>query len=169
MASFATLQSGNYVRPLRSTARIEHFRVDLSQTVRIGDLMVLGTDSDEGNRIKKSGADPTADRGIVGFAAEALTTDATGATTDVIPVWIADERAEFIAHVCGAAFADETLDNDDVSVQFGLLEDTTAHVWRVDTSETSAKIASIVRNYDAAGDTNGRVVFRVLASERLYI
>ena len=168
MASFATLQSGNHVRPLRSTARIEHFRVDLSQTVRLGDLMVLGTDADEGNRVKKSGADPTTDRGIVGFAAEAITTDSTGSAADVIPIWIADERAEFVAHVCGAAFADQTLDNDQISVQYGLLEDTTARVWRVDISETTAKIASLVRFVDAHGDTNGRVVFRVIASERLY-
>ena len=159
--------SGSYIRP-RYHARIRHFRVDLSQTVRLGDLMVLSADADEGNRVKKAGADPTTDRGIVGFAAEALTTDATGAASDIIPIWIAEGQTEFIGHVSGAAFADTTLDNDNISVEFGMIEDTTNNVWRVDNSETTAKLVRVLELLDAHGDTNGRVAFHVIAPERLY-
>lgn len=161
--------SGSYIRPYRpQNVRIQHFRVDTSQTIRIGDLVLLSTDSDEGNRIKKAGADPTTDRAIVGFAAEAITTDATGSARDVIPVWLATGDQEFIGHVSGAAFADTTLDNDNVSVEFGMIEDTTNNIWRIDNSETSAKLVRILRLIDAHGDTNGRVVFHVIAPERLY-
>lgn len=157
--------SNSYVRPYRNV-RIRQFRVDLSQTIRRGDLLVLSTDADEGNRVKKAGADPTVDRSIVGFAAEAITTDATGAATDVIPVWLATSEAEFLAHVQDA----ETTDNDDISVEFGMVNDSTNNIWRVDTSEVTAKLVRVLELYpiDAVGDTNGRVVFMVIAPERLY-
>lgn len=162
-----SLSEGSYVRPYRNV-RIRHFRVDLSQTVRLGDLMVLSTDADEGNRIKKAGADPATDRSIVGFAAEAITTDATGAASDRIPVWLATEGAEFTAHVCEAALANGTLDNDDISTEHGMLEDTVNHVWRLDLSEDTAKICRTLELLDTHGDINGRMVFQVIAPERLY-
>lgn len=161
----ATISVGpkSYIRPHRNS-RIRHFRVDASQTIRIGDLVVLSADSDEGNRIKKSGADPTTDRKIVGFAAEAITTSATPAETDTIPVWLATGDAEFVAHCEDAA----AIDNDDISTEYGLVEDTTNNIWRVDRSETTAKIARVLELLDAHGDVNGRLVFTVIAPERLY-
>lgn len=157
--------SGSYVRPrYAGKVRIRHFRVDTSQTIRRGDLLVLSTDADEGNRVKKAGADPTTDRGIVGFAAEAITTDATGSTADVIPVWLATGEAEFVAHVQDTG----TLDNDDISVEFGVVNDSTNNIWRVDKSEVTAKVVRVLELIDAHGDTNGRVSFHVIAPERLY-
>lgn len=156
--------AGSYIRPHRR-ARTRTFRVDASQTIVVGDPVVLSTDSDEGNRIKKSGADPTTDRGFVGFAAAAITTGASPTyPADSIPVWLATGDAEFIGHVQDA----ETLDNDDIGVEFGIVADATNGIWRVDTSETSAKVVRILELADEHGDTNGRVVFHVIAPERLY-
>lgn len=143
---------------------MKHFRVDASQTIVVGDLIVLSTDTDEGNRIKKAGADPTTDRKIVGFAAEAITTGASPAATDTIPVWLATGDAEFIAHCEGAA----AIDNDDISTEYGMVNDSTNGIWRVDRSETTAKLVRVLDLADAHGDVNGRLVFHVIAPERLY-
>lgn len=155
--------SNSYVRPYRNV-RIRHFRVDVSQTIRRGDLMILDPTADQGNRINKAGADPTTDRAIVGFAAEAITTDATGSAADVIPVWLATGEAEFIAHVQDTG----VIDNNDISVEYGVVNDATNNIWRVDRSETTAKVVRVLELYDADGDTNGRVIFHVIAPERLY-
>lgn len=155
--------AGSYVRPHRRV-RTRTFRVDASQTIVVGDLLVLSADADEGNRVKKAGADPTTDRAIVGFAAAAITTGASPTAEDVIPVWLATGDAEFIGHVQDA----ETLDNDDISVEFGMVNDATNGIWRVDTSETTAKIVRILELVHEHGDTNGQVVFHVIAPERLY-
>lgn len=160
-----SVSSGSYVRPrYAGKVRVKHYRVDLSQTVRRGDLMVLSTDADEGNRIKVAGADPTTDRGIVGFAAEAITTDGTGSAADVIPVWLASGEAEFVAHVQDSG----ALDNDDISVEYGVVRDATNNIWRVDRTEVTAKVVRVTELIDAHGDVNGRVSFFVIAPERLY-
>lgn len=155
--------AGSYIRPYRK-CRMRAFPEDSSQTFKVGDPVCLSADSDEGNYIKIAAADPTTDRAFVGFAAKA----ATGVKGTMIDVWLATGDAEFIGHVCGAAVADETLDNDDISVEFGILADSTNAIWRIDTSETSAKVVRILELADAHGDTNGRVVFHVIAPERLY-
>jgi len=160
--------AGSYMRP-RYAAKPRRWVVDTSQTIIVGDLLILSADSDQGNRVKKAGADPATDRSVVGVAAEAITTSSTHvAATDHVLVWSARGDQEFIAHVCGAAIADETLDNDDISVEFGLLEDTVNGVWRVDTSETTAKLVRVLELLDAHGDTNGRVSVQFIAPERLY-
>ena len=158
-----TVGSRNYVRPFRN-CRVRHFRVDASQTIVVGDLVVLSTDADEGNRINKSGADPTTDRKIVGFAAEAITTGASPAATDTIPVWLATGDAEFIGHVQDTG----AIDNDDISTEYGMVNDSTNGIWRVDRTETTAKLVRVLELYDAHGVVNGRVVFSMIAPERLY-
>jgi hypothetical protein len=159
-----SVSSRSYVRPHRNP-RVRQFLVDTSQTIVIGDLVVLSTDSDEGNRIKKASADPTTDRKIVGFAAEAITTTGThDSLTDKISVWLATNDAEFLAHCEDAA----TIDNNDISTEYGMVNDGTNSIWRVDRSETSAKLVRVLELYDADGDTNGRLVFSVIAPERLY-
>lgn len=164
MATF-TVSSGDFVRPYKGRAKIKHFYVDTSQTIVVGDLLVLSTDSDEGNRVKKASADPTTDRAIVGFAAAAITTGATHvAATDRIPVWIASGEAEFVVRAQDTG----TLDNDDVSVEYGIVNDSTNGIWRLDRSETSAKIFRVLELLDAHGDVNGRYVAMVIAPERLY-
>lgn len=155
--------AGSYMRP-RYTARTRTFRVDASQTVLVGSLMVLSADSDEGNRVKVAGADPTTDRGVVGIAAQAITTGASPTAADKVVIWLAEQGTEFVAHVQ----ASETLDNDDIGVEFGLVIDATNGIMRVDTSETTAKLVRVLELLDAHGDTEGRVAVSFIAPERLY-
>lgn len=165
MASF-TVASGDYLRPFRY-AQMREFAVDVSQTILIGSLLALSTDSDEGNRVKVASADPTTDNALVGIAAEAVTTGATfAASTHKVNAWIFDERVEFVARVQDA----ETLDNDDIGVEFGVVVDGTNLITRVDTSETSAKVFRVVAMFPghAHGDTNGAYIVKPIKSERLY-
>ncbi len=158
------VSSGSFLRPVRNS-RTRQFQVDVSQTIRVGDILVLGADSDEGNRVKKAGADPTTDRRIVGVAAEAVTTTATYTpSTDHVLVWLATEGAEFLAHCEDAA----ALDNDDISTEYGTVNDSTNNIWRVDRSETSAKVFRVLELKDVHGDVNGRMVVSFIAPERLY-
>lgn len=150
---------GSYIRPHRRV-RMRAFPEDSSQTFIVGDPVVLSTDSNEGNYIKIAGSDPTTDRGFIGFAAKA----ATGVKGTMIDVWLATGDAEFIGHVEDAM----ALDNDFISVEYGIVADGTNLIWRVDTTETSAKVVRILELADAHGDVNGRVVFHVIAPERLY-
>lgn len=158
------VSSGSYLRPYRNV-RTRQFLVDTSQTIRVGDILVLSTDSDEGNRVKKASADPATDRAIVGVAAEAITTTATHvAATDRVLVWLATGDAEFIGH-CQDAGA---IDNDDISVEYGTVNDSTNNIWRVDRTETTAKVFRVLELKDAHGDVNGRLVVSFIAPERLY-
>lgn len=165
MASF-TVGSGDYIRPYRFV-QLRQFLVDTSQTVLLGSLLALSTDSDEGNRVKVAAADPTTDNALVGIAAEAITTGSThDANTDKVNIWLFDERSEFVARVQDT----ETLDNDDISVEFGVVVDATNLITRVDTSETSAKVFRVVGMFPGHvhGDTNGAYVVKPIQSERLY-
>lgn len=158
------VSSGNYLRPYRK-ARTRQFAVDTSQTIRVGDILVLSTDSDEGNRVKKASADPTTDRAIVGVAAEAVTTGATFvAATDKVLVWLATGDTEFVVHAQDTG----VIDNDDISVEYGVVNDSTNNIWRLDRTETSAKVFRVLELLDAHGDVNGRYVVFFIAPERLY-
>lgn len=154
---------GSYITPYRRV-RMRAFPEDSSQTFKVGDPVCVSADSDEGNYIKVAAADPTGDRGFVGFAAKA----ATGVKGTMIDVWLATGDAEFKVHVCGAAVADQALDNDQISVEYGILADSTNEIWRLDISETSAKVFRVLELLDNHGDVNGRVVAHVIAPERLY-
>lgn len=167
--------SGNYIRPWRN-ARLRQFPVAVSQTILNGDPIVLSTTTDLGHRVAKAGTDPATDRGFVGFAAESITTTAThNAATDKLNVWVADENAEFLVHVADA----QALDNDDVSVEYGIVADATNNIYRLDRTETTAKVfrvleipgfdsASMATRYGVHGDTNGAYVVQVISPERLY-
>lgn len=150
---------GSYIRPYRR-ARMDAFPEDSSQTFIVGDPIVLSADSDEGNMIKIAGADPTTDRAFVGFAAS----PATGVKGHMVDVWLATGDAEFIGHIEGTT----ALDNDMISTELGIVADATNLIWRVDSTETSAKVVRILKLADAHGDTAGRVIFHVIAPERLY-
>ena len=155
--------SGNYIRP-QGKSFIKRWLVDTSQTVRIGDPLVLSTDSGEENRVKVSGADPTTDRGFVGFAAEAITTTAThSATADRILVWIPTADNRFVVHYADA----QAPALSDIGVEYGIVNDSTNNIWRLDDTETTAKIFRVLELLDGT-DTNGRAVVHVLAPERLY-
>lgn len=156
--------AGSYIRPLRRV-RLEEWAVDTSQTVYVGSVMVLSTDSDEGNRLKVSGSDPTTDRKIVGVAMGAVTTTSTfNAATDKVLVAMATVDSEFLVHCEDAA----AIDNDDISTEYGMVLDSTNNIWRLDRTETSAKVFRVLRLYDTHGDVNGRLVVMFIAPERLY-
>ncbi len=150
---------GSYIRPHRRV-RMRTFLEDSSQTFIVGDPICMSADSDDGIYIKIAGADPTTDRNFVGFAAAA----ATGTKGGKVPVWLATGDAEFIGHVEPS----QTLDNDFVDVEYGIVADATNLIWRVDISETTAKIVRILELVDAHGDVEGRVIFHCIAPERLY-
>lgn len=165
MATF-TAASGDYIRPHRYV-RLRQFPVDTGQTIILGDLIVLSADANEGNRVKKASADPTADRGIVGIAAEGITTGGTfDEATDKINVWVATGDAEFRGRVQDTG----AIDMNDIGKEFGMVEDTTNKIWRVDLAEVTAKLVRILEIVPPAvdADVNAEVVFHFIAPERLY-
>ena len=155
MATSWTAGPGDFIRPFR-LPRVEHYKEGASQTFKRGYPVILSATSDKGNKITVAGADPTAD--IVGFAAD----NASGTEDTLIPVWVADEQAEFQGRVQDTG----VLDADDTGEAYGLVADATNLIWRVDRSETTTTIAKIVKLLDGHGDTNGKVVFKVLNSRR---
>lgn len=158
--------TGDYIRPYRQS-HMRQFLVDTSQTVLLGSLLVLSADSDEGNRVKVAGADPTVDNSLVGIAAEAITTTGThDSKTDKVNVWIFDADTEFIAR-CEASAA---IDNDDIGVEYGVVVDGTNLITRVDRTETSAKVFRVVALAPGFvhGDVNGAFIVKPIKSERLY-
>lgn len=146
---------GSIMRPYRKV-RIEHFPEGASQTFIVGDVLALILTADKGDKVGKAGADPAV---IVGVAAE----KASGTEGTKIAVWVADEEGEFQAHVQDTG----ALDADDVGDAFGIVEDTTNKIWRVDRSDTTATRVRIVKLLDLAADVNGRVVFKFLQANRL--
>lgn len=159
-----SVSAGNYIRPHRN-CRMRQFPVKVSQTILIGDPIILETTADLGHRVAKAGADPAADRSFVGFAAEAITTGAVHvASTDKLLVWVAEQGSEFVVHVQDAG----ALDNDDIGVEYGIVADATNSIYRLDRTETTAKVFRVLELLDAHGDVNGRVVAAVIAPERLY-
>ena len=153
-----TVTSSDYARPYRNV-RLGVFPEAASQSFVKGDLLVLCTTTDKGNQVKVASADPTTDRAIVGFAAQA----ATGTTDSNIYVWQADPMAEFLIH-CQDGGA---IDNDDISVQYGIVRDTTNGIWRLDRTEVTSKVLTVVKLLDTHGDINGRYVVKFIASEIL--
>jgi hypothetical protein len=158
-----TVSSGSYIRPYR-LFRIRHFRVNINQVIKLGDPVVLSVTADQGDRIALAGADPAVDRGFVGFAAEAMTTGATVTADNKIPVWLATQDSEFLVHVANG----QALDADDISLEYGIVYDATNLIWRLDKTETTAKIFRVLELKDLHGDVNGRLIVAPIAPERLY-
>lgn len=154
MATSFTVGAGNYIRPYRNV-RIVSFPEGGTQSFRIGDPVILETTSDKGNQVVIAGTDPLK---VTGFAAQA----ATGTQGTAISVWAATPEAEFVGHVQDTG----VLDNDLTGTAKGLVADGTNHIWRVDISETTTTACHIIKLLDAHGDTNGRVIFKVLAAYR---
>ena len=158
------VSSGNYIRPYRN-GRLRQFPVAVSQTILVGDPIILSVTADQGNRVALAAADPATDRGFVGFAAEATTTTAThNPLLDKILVYVADQTCEFLVHVQNAG----VLDNDMIGVEYGIVADATNLIYRLDITEVTAKVFRVLELFDVHGDVNGRVVVSVIAPERLY-
>jgi len=141
--------SGNYLRPYRNV-RVQHFPEAASQSFKRGEILIRETVADKGHEVKISGADPTA--GLLGVAAA----DASGTEGTKIPVWLFTPEAEFIIHYGSG----QALDNDDVGVAYGVVKDGTNVIWRLDNTETTAKVFEVVQLLDAHADVNGRAVVR---------
>lgn len=141
--------SGNYLRPYRNV-RIQHFPEAASQSFKRGEIVIRETAANKGHQVKISGADPTA--GLLGVAAA----DASGVEGTMIPVWLFTNSSEFVIHYGDT----QALDNDDVGVSYGVVKDATNVIWRLDNTETTAKVFEVVQLLDAAADVNGRAVVR---------
>lgn len=151
-----SVSSGSYIRPANGMGEIAHYGEGASQTFKKGDPLIFGSDADEEHLVKVAGSDPGA---IIGFAAE----DATGTKGTKIAVYLADDLARFLVHVADS----QTLDvNMLKAAGYGIVADGTNSIWRLDTSETTAKIFKVRALVDAHGDVNGRVIASVLAAER---
>jgi hypothetical protein len=152
MATSFTVGTGDYIRPYRNV-RLENFPEAASQTFRVGDVLILQTSADKGHQVKISGADPASGT-VVGIAAEA----ASGVENTSIGVWVLDEKGEFLACVQDAS----TLDFDQVGDEYGIVADATNLIWRVDTTETTAKVFRVIKlapGY-SHGDTNGKLIVK---------
>lgn len=156
MATFSVYK-GNYIYPVRNV-RIMTFPEAPSQTFIVGDPLILNTTADKGHQVKIAAADPSST--VVGFAAK----PATGVENSEIQVWMLDEQAEFCVHVQDTG----VIDNDDIGDEYGIVADATNLIWRLDLTETSAKVFRIVRfarnpatgaNF-AHGDVNGAWIAR---------
>jgi len=149
-----SVSSGDYIRPASSMGEIRHYGEGASQTFKLGDPVIFGSDSDEEDLIKIAGSDPGA---IVGFAGEA----ASGTKGTKLPVYVGD--TEFVVRVADGQAIDVNMLK---AAGYGIVADGTNNIWRLDTSETSAKIFKVRRLVDAHGDVNGRVIAVILRAER---
>lgn len=134
MAITYVVGKGSYMRPVRN-ARIRTFPEKASQTFIVGDPLIKNTVSDKGNEVCISGADPAAGT-VVGIAMKA----ASGVTGTPIEVAMLDEQGEFYMHVADG----QALDNDDIGAEYGIVADSTFLIWRLDNTETSAKVFRVV-------------------------
>lgn len=141
--------SGNYLRPYRNV-RVRSYPEDASQTFKRGAIVIFSSTSGKENELKEAGADPTAKMLGVALA------DASGTEGTLIPVALFTENSEFQVH-----YADtQTVSRADLNVSYGVVKDSTNNIWRLDNTETTAKVFEVVELIDAHGDVNGRVVVR---------
>jgi hypothetical protein len=144
--------AGNKVKPHRK-CRIAYFPEAASQSFDAGDVVILSS-----GKVAIAGSDPAANT-IVGVAAQ----DATGVTDTKIGVYLPTEDAEFSANVQDTG----ALAITNVGAQYGLVLDSTNAIFRVDLSDTTNKRVTVTELLDAAGDVNGRVVFKFMNAARL--
>jgi hypothetical protein len=141
--------SGNYLRPYRNV-RIANFPEDASQSFKRGAIVIYSATSGKENKIKEAGADPTA------LMLGVCLADASGTEGTMLPVALFTPDAEFVIHMVDT----QTLDRSKLGTSYGVLKDGTYNIWRLDNTETTAKVFVIVQLLDAHGDANGRCVVR---------
>jgi hypothetical protein len=141
--------AGNFLRPYRK-CEIRNFPEDATQVFKKGDIVILSSTGGKEDKIKLSGADPTAK--LIGVAGA----DATGVEGTLVPVYLFTDRSEFIIHMVDT----QTVNRADINVSYGVARDGTNLIWRLDNTETIAKVFEVVGLIDAHGDVNGRVVVR---------
>lgn len=109
---------------------------------------------------------------IVGVAVEASTSDGSGTNLSsggvgliqnrLIGVAVAEPGCEFVGYLTAGASASSN--NGD---SFGVLYDATNHVWLVDSTNSTAALATVIQTgvpNGTEGDTNGPVYFKFLSS-----
>jgi hypothetical protein len=141
--------TGNILRPYRK-CEIRNFPEDASQTFKKGEILILSSTGGKEDKVKIAGADPTAK--MVGVAGA----DASGVEGTLIPVYLFTDRSEFLIHMGDT----QTVARTDLNVSYGVVRDSTNVIWRLDNTETTAKVFEVVGLIDAHGDVNGRVVVR---------
>jgi hypothetical protein len=151
MATF-TVGTGDYIRPYRRP-NMRSFKEAASQTFIVGDLLVLQTTADKGHQVKLSGADPASGT-VVGIAMD----PATGVENSDINVCVLDERSEFIIRIGDT----QAYDNDDVGDEYGVVADGTNKIWRLDRTETTAKVFRVLGPAPGFvhGDVNAAVIVK---------
>lgn len=158
MAITYVVGKGSYIRPVRNN-RIRTFPEAASQTFIVGDPLIFDTSDDTLNQVKISGTDPSAGT-VVGIAMTA----ATGVNLSPITVAMLDEQGEFQIHLADT----QTIDVDKLGVEYGIVADATYKIWRLDNTETTAKVFRIVDFafnpqtgvQFADGDINGAYIVR---------
>lgn len=144
--------SRSYARPIRFS-RLAYFPEAAGQSFKVGQLVGIAA-----GQAVAGATDPTAGT-LLGLAAEA----ATGVTGNMVGIWMADQNAEFIAHLqdTGAIAA------ADLGTLYGVVVDAAkGNILRVDKSDTTNTRVVVTRLVDAVGDVNGRVEFRFLSAAR---
>ena len=133
--------------PYRVVAKVRTYPEAASQTFVRGDVLILDSTSDKGNKVKIAGADAVAK--IVGVAAQA----ATGTEGSSISVFSTEDN-EFIGNIDGTT----ALDADMTGTAYGLIN--TSGAVRVDTQDTTATAVRITQLIDPVGTVSGRVAFK---------
>lgn len=162
MATFV-VGKGSYIRPHRNV-RTRSFPEAASQSFIVGDPLIMNATSDKGNEVKIASADPSGT--VIGFAARA----ASGTAGTEIQVWMLDEQGEFLVHVGDG----QTQDNDDITTEYGIVADATNLIWRLDRTETSAKVFRpvdfapnpVTGARFAHGDVNGAFICTAAANQQ---
>lgn len=163
MATFS-IYKGHYIRPHRN-CRLRPLPEGPSQTFRVGDPLILNTTADKGHQVVIAGADPSAT--VVGVAMTA----ASGTENTEIVVAMLDEQSEF----CAVIGDTQTLDNDDIGDELGIVADSTNQIWRVDRTETTTPVFRVVAfgpKPDGSGgncvhgDVNAAVIVRAAAAKQ---
>lgn len=156
MATTFTVSAGSYCRPWKNV-RVQHYPEDASQTFKRGEVLIKGGAGLE-NKVKIAANDPVA--AIVGIAAA----DASGVTGAMVPVWLATDTAEFIAHTISTSAVDFT----DIGTGRAIEKDGTNVIWVIDTADAGAD-GVVVLGYvnpitktvqTVEGDTSALCVFR---------
>lgn len=151
-----TVSEGSQIQPISCVGEIKHYKEGASQTFKRGYPLIFSSVADKEDRVIEAGADPGA---IIGFAAE----DASGTEDTLIAVYVANDDLRVRVHVGDT----QTVDVDMLKAAgFGIVKDATNKIWRLDKTETTAKIFKVRGLVDAHDDVNGAVIASVLSAER---
>lgn len=134
MAITYVVGKGSYIRPVRN-ARLRTYMETASSTFRVGDPLIKNASSHKGDRVSISGTDPSSGT-VNGIAMQA----ASGVTDAPVVVCPLDEQAEFFIHLADTQVAS----SDDMGVEYGIVADSTNQIWRLDNTESTAKVFRVV-------------------------